>query len=50
VRALVDTALVAVQAALGTEVFAEAFAIGQQLSLIDAFSTVLAPDALALAH
>ena len=42
VRALVDTALAKVKAALGTEVFTEAFAVGQQLSLEEAFAAILA--------
>jgi hypothetical protein len=43
VRAQVDAALATVQAALGAEVFAEAFTLGQQLSLDEAFATILAP-------
>jgi predicted ATPase/DNA-binding SARP family transcriptional activator len=39
---LVDTALATVGRALGAESFAEAFRIGQQLSLDEAFATILA--------
>ncbi|MBX3001724.1 MAG: hypothetical protein KF893_24585 [Caldilineaceae bacterium] len=46
VRSLVDAALATVQAALGTEVFAEVFTTGQQLSLDEAFATLLVPDQL----
>lgn len=42
VRSLVDTALATVRRALGVEPFAEAFTIGQQLSLDEAFATMLA--------
>jgi hypothetical protein len=43
VRPLVDAALAAVREALGAEGFAEAFSAGQQLSLDEAFATILAP-------
>jgi hypothetical protein len=43
-RALADAALVTVQAVLVPGVFTEAFAAGQQLSLYDAFTTVLPVD------
>jgi predicted ATPase/transcriptional regulator with XRE-family HTH domain len=43
VRPLVDAALATVRAALDAEVFAEAFAAGQQLSLDEAFATILTP-------
>jgi hypothetical protein len=42
-RLLVDAALATVCKALGAEGFAEAFASGQQLSLDEAFATILAP-------
>lgn len=42
-RALADAALATVQAALDPVVFAEAFATGQQMSLEQAFATILAP-------
>jgi predicted ATPase/DNA-binding SARP family transcriptional activator len=42
-RALVDAALATVREALEADVFAEAFAMGQQLSLDEAFTTILAP-------
>jgi hypothetical protein len=45
-RPMVDTALATVHAALGAELFAEAFTTGQQLSLDDAFAAILAPDHL----
>jgi len=38
---VVDTALVTVRAALDPAVFAEAFAVGQQMSLAEAFATIL---------
>jgi hypothetical protein len=40
---LVDAALVSVRVALGPTVFAKAFAAGQQLSLDEAFATILSP-------
>lgn len=43
-RALVDTALVMVRTELDSEIFDESFIIGQQLSLAEAFSTILAPS------
>ena len=43
IRALADAALATVQAALDPVVFAEAFATGQQMSLEEAFTTILAP-------
>jgi tetratricopeptide (TPR) repeat protein len=43
VRAQVDAALVTVRETLSVEVFAEAFTRGQQLSLDEAFATILAP-------
>jgi predicted ATPase/DNA-binding SARP family transcriptional activator len=42
-RLAVDTALATVQAALDPAAFAEAFAVGQQMSLEEAFATLLAP-------
>ena len=42
-RALADAALATVRASLDPVVFAEAFATGQQLSLEEAFATILAP-------
>jgi len=47
IRALADAALARVQAALDPAVFAEAFATGQQMSLKEAFATVLHPTAIA---
>jgi len=41
-RDLADAALATVRAALDPPVFAEAFAIGQQMSLAEAFATILA--------
>ena len=49
-RTLADAALATVQAALDVDVFAEAFISGQQLSLDEAFATILAPDALTPAN
>ena len=46
-RALADAALATVQAALEPAVFAEAFAAGQQMSLEEAFATILAPGSFA---
>jgi hypothetical protein len=43
-RALADAALVTVSTALAPAVFAQAFAAGQQLSLDEAFATILAPS------
>ncbi len=43
VRAQVDAALATVHEALAAEVFDEAFAVGQQLSLDEAFATLLVP-------
>ena len=42
-----DAALATVRAALSPDVFAEAFAAGQQLSLKEAFATILHPTAIA---
>jgi len=42
-RALADAALATVQAALNPVVFAETYATGQQMSLEEAFVTILAP-------
>ena len=42
-RALADAALTTVQTALEPAAFAEAFAAGQQMTLADAFATILAP-------
>jgi len=42
-----DAALATVRAALSPVVFAEAFAAGQQLSLKEAFATILHPAAIA---
>ena len=42
-----DTALASVRAALDPPLFAEAFAAGQQLSLGEAFATILTPAAIA---
>ena len=47
VRALADAALATVRAALEPAVFAEAFATGQQMSLAEAFATILAPTQFA---
>ena len=44
IRALADEALVTVQAALDPAIFAAAFETGRQLSLAEAFATILAPD------
>jgi hypothetical protein len=41
---LADAALATVRSALDPEVFAEAFAAGQQLSLNEAYATILAPS------
>ena len=49
-RTLADAALATVREALDPAVFAEAFAAGQQLSLDEAFATLLAPDALTPAN
>ncbi len=46
-RTPADAALAAVREALGPAVFAEAFAAGQQLSLDEAFATILAPVQIA---
>jgi predicted ATPase len=46
-RSLADTALATVQVALEPAAFAEAFAAGQQMSLDEAFATILAPTHLA---
>jgi predicted ATPase len=43
-RALADAALATVREALDPETFVEAFATGQQLSLEEAFATILAPS------
>jgi predicted ATPase/transcriptional regulator with XRE-family HTH domain len=43
-RELADSALKKTQLALEPELYAEAFAAGQQLSLEEAFATILAPD------
>ena len=43
-RALADAALATVRAALEPAVFAEAFTTGQQISLEEAFATILAPN------
>jgi len=40
-RALADSALATVQSALEPAAFAEAFALGQQMSLAEAFATLL---------
>jgi len=45
VRTLAEAALATVRAALDPVVFAEAFAAGQQMSLAEAFATVLLPAA-----
>ena len=42
-----DAALVTVRAALDPVVFAEAYAVGQQLSFTEAFATILAPVQIA---
>jgi hypothetical protein len=47
VLVLVDAALVTVQASLVPVVFAEAFAAGQQMSLEEAFTGILAPSHVA---
>jgi hypothetical protein len=46
IRDLVDTALAKVHEALGTELFVDVFAKGQQLSLEEAFATILSPTAV----
>ena len=43
-RSLADAALATVQAALEPAVFAAAFAAGQQMSLAEAFASILAPS------
>lgn len=43
-RLAMDTALATVQAALDVDLFAKAFTTGQQLSLDEAYATILAPD------
>ena len=48
-RSLADAALVTVREGLDPVVFAEAFATGQQMSLEEAFATILAPSSLASA-
>ena len=48
-RALADAALAMVRAALDPAVFAEAFAMGQQMSLAEALITILAPTHFASA-
>jgi hypothetical protein len=47
-RTQADIALATVRAALDPGVFAEAFAAGQQLSLNEAFATILHPTAIAV--
>ena len=47
IRALADAALASVRGALDPAVFAEAFAAGQQLSLDEAFATILASSHVA---
>jgi hypothetical protein len=47
VRSLIDAALATVRAALDAHGFAEAFATGQQLSLDEAFATILNPTTAA---
>lgn len=47
-RSLADAALATVKAALEPSVFAEAFAAGQQMSLEEAFATILVPTPIAL--
>jgi len=42
-NAQVDAALATVREALAAELFDEVFAAGQQLSLSEAFATILAP-------
>ena len=44
IRAQADAAAATVQAALGTEAFAAAFAAGHQLSLEEAFAAILTPE------
>jgi predicted ATPase len=46
-RTLAEAALATVREALGPEVFAEAFAAGQQLSLEEAYATLLVPSRVA---
>ena len=48
-RAPADAALVTVQAALEPAVFAEAFVAGRQMSLEEAFATILAPGDVGVA-
>ncbi len=43
-RSLADAALATVRGALSPAVFAQAFAAGQQMSLAEAFATILAPS------
>jgi hypothetical protein len=43
-RVLADAALATVRAALGPATFAETFTAGQQLSLEEAFATILSPS------
>ena len=43
-RSLADTALATVRGALEPALFAEAFAVGQQMSLAEAFATLLIPS------
>jgi hypothetical protein len=45
-RALADAALLIVQTTLEPAAFAEAFAAGQQMTLEEAFATLLAPRPL----
>jgi hypothetical protein len=45
-RALADAALATVQAALEPAAFAEAFAAGQQMTLAEAFVTILMPSSV----
>jgi hypothetical protein len=46
IRDLVDAALATVREALGAEVFVEVFTTGKQLSLDEAFTTILSPIAV----
>lgn len=46
VRVRINAALATIQGELGAEIFAEAFAIGDQLSLNEAFTTILVPGHL----
>jgi len=44
VHSLAESALATVREVLGAELFGEAFTVGQQISLDEAFATILTPD------